>query len=288
MKNFHYILPVLFLLLFSKSNVLHAQHQPFLEFLEDDWVNEQLEVMTLEQQIAQLLMIPVYPKLDESRKFKALDAVSKWEIGGILVMQGALTKTVKWINEFQLNSKLPLLVAIDGEWGPAMRIDSVLKFPYAQAVGAISDSTCVYEMGRDMGQQLREMGIHMNFAPVADVNTNPANPVINFRSFGEDKINVANKAWWVAKGMQDAGIIAVAKHFPGHGDTDTDSHKTLPYLKHSKKRMDDIESYPFRHLSKKGISGIMSAHLNVPSLDNTGTPSSLSSKIIIDYLKKDS
>ncbi len=285
MKKFHKIIVLLVLFLLVQNIVIKAQNQPFLKFMDDAWVNEQLESLTMEEKIAQLLMVPVYPKLDEERKAKALEAVAKWKIGGILVMQGTPTKTVKWINEFQNKSELPLLVAIDGEWGAAMRIDSVLKFPYAQAIGAVSDSTFIYEMGRDMGQQLKEMGIQMNFAPVADVNTNPANPVINFRSFGEDKKNVANRAWWVAKGMQDEGIIAVAKHFPGHGDTDTDSHKTLPYLKHSKKRMDEIETYPFRYMSAKGISGIMSAHLNVPSLDETETPSSLSSKIIIDYLK---
>jgi beta-glucosidase-like glycosyl hydrolase/CubicO group peptidase (beta-lactamase class C family) len=186
-----------------------------------------------------------------------------------------------------MQSRIPLLVAVDGEWGPAMRIDSITTFPYAQAIGAVQDSAIIYQMGRDMAAQLKLLGIHMNFGPVADINTNPSNPVINFRSYGENKLNVAQKAWWVASGMMDASVIPVAKHFPGHGDTDTDSHKTLPYLSHSKERMDTLETYPFRYLAKKGISGIMSAHLNVPSLDNTETPSSLSKAIISDYLKEE-
>ncbi len=200
-------------------------------------------------------------------------------------MQGSPVYTASLINDLQLQSKIPMLAAIDGEWGLAMRIDSVMNFPYAQAIGAVQDSTFIYQMGKDIGYQLKLMGIHMNFAPDADINTNPSNPVINFRSYGENKYNVAQKAWWVASGMQDAGVIPVAKHFPGHGDTDTDSHKTLPYLSHSKERMDSLETYPFRYLSQRGISGIMSAHLNVPSLDNSETPSSLSGKIITDYLK---
>jgi beta-N-acetylhexosaminidase len=142
-------------------------------------------------------------------------------------------------------------------------------------------------MGRDFGTQLKLMGIHMNFAPVADINTNPNNPVINFRAFSENKTDVAHKAWWVAKGMQDVGVIPVAKHFPGHGDTDTDSHKILPFLSHSKGRMDSLETFPFRFLSEKGISGMMTAHLNVSSIDNSQTPSSISKKIVTGYLKNE-
>ncbi len=269
-------------LFFQKTN---ATDPPFLKFKNDPWVIEQLQNMSLEEKIAQLMMVTVYPEQNDASKHKALELIEKYKPGGILVMQGSPVKTASWINEFQMQSKIPLLVAIDGEWGPAMRIDSITSFPYAQAIGAVQDSTYIYQMGRDMATQLKLLGIQMNFGPDADINTNPANPVINFRSYGENKFNVAKKAWWVASGMQDAGVIPVAKHFPGHGDTDTDSHKTLPYLKHSKERMDTLETFPFRYLASKGISGIMSAHLNVPSLDASETPSSLSKKIITDYLK---
>ena len=264
---------------------LSAIEPPFTQFKNDSWVNLQLNQLTLEEKIAQLMMVTVYPNQNDGSKANILQQIKEHKPGGILVMQGTPVKTSKWINEFQAASATPLLVAIDGEWGLKMRIDSTIIYPYAQAIGAVQDTTFIYNMGRDFGFQFRQMGIHMNFAPVADVNTNPNNPVINFRSFGEDKNNVAEKAWMLAKGMQDAGVIPVAKHFPGHGDTKTDSHLALPLIDHSKKRMDEIESYPFRYLANKGISGIMSGHLNIPAIDNSGIPSSLSRKIITDYLK---
>lgn len=264
-----------------------ASDPPFLEYLNDTWVNTQLDSMTIDEKIAQLMMITAYPTQSEAGKNDVIDQIEKYKPGGILVMQGTPVKTATWINEFQESSKSPLLIAIDGEWGLSMRIDSTIEYPYAQTIGATKYDAFVYQMGRDIGYQLKQMGVHMNFAPVADVNTSPFNPVINFRSFGEDKKNVANKAWQIAKGMQDVGVIPVAKHFPGHGDTQTDSHKTLPILMHTKERMDTLETYPFRYLAEQGISGIMSGHLNVPSLDNTGTPSSLSKEIITDYLKNE-
>lgn len=278
-------LSILFLIIIKLS--ASAGDPPFLKFMNDDWVNTRLDSLTLDEQIAQLMMITVYPKQSDAAKDKIVEEIKKYKPGGILVMQGTPVKTARWINEFQENSAIPLLVAVDGEWGLSMRIDSTMVYPYAQAVGAVQDSTWVYQMGRNFGRQLKAMGIQMNFAPDADVNTNPNNPVINFRSYGEDKHNVAEKAWQVAKGMQDVGVIPVAKHFPGHGDTQTDSHKTLPLVNYSKARLDSVETFPFRYLSEKGICGIMSAHLNVPALDDSGTPSSLSPKIINGYLKKE-
>jgi beta-glucosidase-like glycosyl hydrolase/CubicO group peptidase (beta-lactamase class C family) len=279
---------VVFIILIAFCLTLIAQDgPPYLKYKTDEWVAGQLGKMTLDEKIAQQMTISVYPEQGEISKNKAIEQIKLYKPGGILVMQGKPVESAKWINEFQQKSKTPLLVAIDGEWGMSMRIDSVMKFPYAQAIGAIQDSTFIYQMGRDFAKQLRMMGIHMNFAPVADINTNPINPVINFRSFGENKVNVAKKAWWVAKGMQDEGIIPVAKHFPGHGDTDTDSHKVLPFLAHSKARMDSLETFPFRYLADKGIIGIMTAHLNVASIDDSFTPSSLSKKIVTDYLRNE-
>ncbi|MCY1721343.1 serine hydrolase [Prolixibacteraceae bacterium Z1-6] len=280
--NYTYIIICAFLF---NTFELHATEPPFSKYKNDDWVNQQLEQLTLEEKIAQLMMITVYPKQNDASKDAILKKIESYKPGGILIMQGTPCKTATWINQFQEASETPLLVAVDGEWGPAMRIDSTIIYPYAQTLGAIQDTTFIYQMGRDYAYQLKLLGIHMNFAPVADINTNPNNPVINFRSFGEDKENVAIKSWMVAKGMQDAGVIPVAKHFPGHGDTQTDSHKTLPLVPHSKKRIDTVESYPFRYLAEKGISGIMSGHLNVPSLDESGKTSSLSKKVINEYLK---
>jgi len=285
LRGSYFIIVLFFAVL--KISLVTAAEPPFIRYKTDKWVIEQLKKMTLEEKIAQLMSIAVYPDLGIESKNKVLEQINLYKPGGILVMQGKPVETAKWINDFQQRSKIPLLVAIDGEWGLSMRIDSVMKFPYAQAIGAVQDSTFIYQMGRDYGYQLRMMGIHMNFAPVADINTNPDNPVINFRSFGENKIDVSRKAWWVAKGMQDVGVIPVAKHFPGHGDTDTDSHKILPFLSHSKARMDSLETYPFRYLSERGIIGIMTAHLNVASIDNSFTPSSLSKKIVTGYLKNE-
>lgn len=264
-----------------------AAQPPFVRYENDPWVNEHLQSLSLDEKIAQLMMITAYPTQNAASKNAVLETIKSGKPGGVLVMQGNPQKTATWINEFQDASAVPLLIAVDGEWGPAMRIDSTINYPYAQSLGAIRDSTLLYQMGKDIGEQLHMLGIQMNFAPVADINTNPANPVINFRSFGEDKQNVAEKAWMLAKGMQDAGIIPVGKHFPGHGDTKSDSHKTLPLVPHSKQRLDSLESYPFRYLSGKGISGIMTAHLNVPALDASGTPSSLSTKVVSDYLKNE-
>ena len=268
-------------------NEIRASEPPFLKFLDDPWVNTQLENMSLEEKISQLMMLTAYPKQNEASKLNMLEQIKKFKPGGIIVMQGTPVKTATWINDFQENSKTPLLIAIDGEWGLDMRIDSTLKYPLAQAVGAIHNTALIYQMGIEFGQQLRRMGIQMNFAPVADVNTNSNNPVINFRSFGENPANVAEKALFTAQGMEDAGVIPVAKHFPGHGDTHTDSHNVLPVLGHSKERLDSIETFPFRYLTENGISGIMTAHLNVPSIDSSDTPSSLSAKIVTDYLKKE-
>ncbi|TNF41754.1 MAG: hypothetical protein EP310_06865, partial [Bacteroidetes bacterium] len=281
------VLIIVLLFAFLGVPQLLATEPPFAQFKTDNWVTEQLGKMTLDEKIAQLMTIAVYPNLGIENKNKTLEQIQLYKPGGILVMQGKPVESAKWINDFQEKSQVPLLVAIDGEWGLSMRIDSVMKFPYAQAIGAVQDSTTIYQMGRDFGTQLKMMGIQMNFAPVADVNTNPNNPVINFRAFSENKTDVAKRAWWVAKGMQDAGVIPVAKHFPGHGDTDTDSHKILPFLSHSKARMDSLESFPFRYLSEKGISGMMTAHLNVSSIDNSQTPSSISKKIVTGYLKNE-
>jgi len=276
LRGSYFIIVLLFAVF--KISLVSATEPSFIRYKSDKWVTEQLKKMTLEEKISQLMSIAVYPDQGIESKNQVLEQINLYKPGGILVMQGKPMETAKWINDFQQKSKIPLLVAVDGEWGLSMRIDSVMKFPYAQAIGAVQDSTFIYQMGRDYGNQLRMMGIHMNFAPVADINTNPDNPVINFRSFGENKIDVSRKAWWVAKGMQDVGVIPVAKHFPGHGDTDTDSHKILPFLSHSKPRMDSLETYPFRYLSERGIIGIMTAHLNVASIDNSFTPSSLSKK----------
>lgn len=272
---------------FAVQSTAQTIDPQFLKFKTDKWVTNQLKNLTLDEKIAQLMTIAVYPDLGMASKNRSLEIIQKYKPGGILVMKGNPLETATWINAFQKASKTPLLVAIDGEWGLPMRIDSTVRYPYAQALGAVTDSVLIYQMGRDIAQQMKLMGIQVNFAPVADISSNPENPVINFRSFGENKNTVTQNAWYMAKGMQDEGVLPVAKHFPGHGNTETDSHHTLPLLNHSKTHIDTLESFPFRILARNGIGGIMIGHLNVPALDKSETPSSLSNEIISGYLRNE-
>jgi beta-glucosidase-like glycosyl hydrolase/CubicO group peptidase (beta-lactamase class C family) len=268
------------------SFALKAQQPSFIEFLNDPWLSNHMDRMTLQEKIGQLIMIEVYPDQSELHRDEIERMLKRYKPGGILMMRGTPTKTTRWINSFQQASEVPLLVSMDAESGPGFRIDSLHSFPSAQAAGAIQNDSLLYWMGRAVGRQLKRMGINMNFAPVADVNTNPANPIINFRSFGEQKENVARKSMAYAKGMQDEGIAAVAKHFPGHGDTRSDSHHTLPVLQHNTARMDSVELVPFKHLTDNGIAGIMTAHVSVPSLDALGKPASLSAPVIQKVLRE--
>ncbi len=258
---------------------------PFLKYLNDEWVNKTLDSLTLDRKIAQLLTICVSSESDETGIQKMLQQVTDYQPGCILVMNGTPVKTAELINSVQKQSKIPVLVAIDAEWGLKMRIDSTLKYPYNQALGAVQNINLLYEMGKELGNQLRDLGIRVCFGPVADVNTNPDNPVINFRSIGENKTIVAEKTWMISKGLQDAGVLAVAKHFPGHGDTGEDSHATLPVISSSKVRIGEFESYPFRYLSDRGIGGIMAGHLHVTSFDKNPVPASLSKNLISEFLK---
>lgn len=262
-----------------------AQKPEFTKYLDDPWVKQQMQQMTLRQKIGQLIMIEVYPDQSELHRGNIIQHIKQYQPGGILIMKGNPTKTIRWINDFKLATSVPLLMAIDGETGPAFRIDSLLTFPNAQALGAIQGTDAVYQIGKSIGKQMRNMGLNMNFAPVADINTNPANPIINFRAFGDNRTNVAHKAEAFAKGLQDAGVVPVVKHFPGHGDSKTDSHHSLPVLQHSASRLDSVELYPFRYLARNGIAGIMSGHLSIPALDPSQRPSSLSEPIITGILR---
>lgn len=276
---------IIFTLTFCTIQI-KAQQPAFTNYLNDPWVNSHMERMTLQEKIGQLIMIEVYPDQSELHRGDIERIIKRYKPGGLLMMRGTPTKTTRWINNFQLASEVPLLISMDAENGPAFRVDSLQSFPNAQATGAVQNDSLLYWMGRAVGRQLRQMGINMNFAPVADVNTNPANPIINFRSFGEQQENVARKSLAYAKGMQDEGVAAVAKHFPGHGDTRSDSHHTLPVLQHNSARMDSVELIPFKHLVKNGIAGIMTAHVGVPSLDPSGKPASLSAPVIQKVLRQ--
>lgn len=260
------------------------QTPPFLK-ADWEWVDSLYESLTTKERFAQLIMVPAWSNKGIKHENEVAFLIEKYKIGGIAFFQGGPGRQIELVKRYQKLSDIPLLMGIDAEWGLGMRLDSTLSFPYQMALGAIQNDSLIYAMGREIGRQLRVTGIHMNFAPVLDVNNNPENPVINYRSFGSDKYNVTRKGIAFIQGLQDEGIIATGKHFPGHGDTDTDSHLALPIINHSLDRLNDIELYPFRKSIRAGLGAIMVAHLHVPELDpDEKLPTTLSKKVISDLL----
>jgi len=246
---------------------LSAQTAPPFLRADTHWVAQQLQRMSLEEKIGQLLMAPAYSSPTRSNPTEIEKWITQYAIGGIIFMQGSPERQVTLTNHYQSLSRLPLLIAMDAEWGPAMRLDSLPRYPNALTLGAVSEDSLVYKVARAIGRQCRRLGVHINFAPVADINSNPENPVIGFRAFGADRHRVTQLSLLFMHGLQDEGIVAVAKHFPGHGDTYIDSHFDLPALPHALSRLDSVEFYPFRHLIREGVMGIMIGHLLVPALD---------------------
>lgn len=261
--------------------------QPAFLSLDNLWADSVLNSLNLDEKIAQMLMVASYSYMGEDHKLAIGELIQKYNIGGIIFMKGSPVRQAALTNYYQSITKTPLMIAMDAEWGLAMRLDSTISYPWQMMMGAAQDESLIYQMGYDIGNQLKRLGVHVNFAPVVDINNNPANPVINSRSFGEDKYNVSRKGYMYARGLEDAGIMAVYKHFPGHGDTDTDSHYALPVIKHDRERLDSLELYPYRVGISKGIQAIMSAHLSIPALDSTSNlASSLSEKIITGELRE--
>jgi beta-N-acetylhexosaminidase len=256
---------------------------------EDAWVDSTIHAMTLDQKIGQLFIVRAFPKQDPLEINKINASIDSYHVGGLCYFQGSPEKQVDFTNSYQRRSKTPLFISIDGEWGMGMRFpESVMKFPKALTLGAISEDELIYDMGKEIAEHCKRMGIHFNFGPVVDINNNPDNPVINERSFGEDKFYVSQKATKYMQGLQDNGVIATAKHFPGHGDTNTDSHYSTPTIGHTKSHLENIELFPFKSLINSGIQSIMVGHLNVPALDNSPKIcASLSTKIITNLLRED-
>lgn len=252
------------------------------------WAASKLDSMTLDEKIGQLFMVAAYSNKDEShyREIEAL--VRKEKVGGLIFMQGGPGRQIDLVNRYQNAADIPLMMAQDAEWGISMRLDSTIRFPRNMTLGAIRDSFPLFELGLEIGRQCRLVGIQVNFAPVVDVNNNPRNPVINDRSFGENPRNVAMKGLYFYKGMEYANCIGTVKHFPGHGDTDTDSHLALPVIEHDRDRLDSIELYPFKYLFENGVAGVMVAHLYIPSIDSTkNLASTLSPKVVTDLLQNE-
>lgn len=271
------------------SAPLAAQQGPaFLKQTNTRWADSVFKTMTPDERIGQLFMVAAYSNKDAKHVKTISDLVKNNKIGGLIFFQGGPVRQANLTNKYQKLSKVPLLISIDGEWGLAMRLDSTIKYPKQMTLGAIENDSLIYAMGRDVAMQCKRMGIHINLAPVADVNNNPKNPVIGVRSFGESKEAVARKAAMYMKGMQDAGIMTSAKHFPGHGDTESDSHKTLPEILHPREHIDSLELYPFKQLINEGLSGMMVAHLYVPAFDTTRNTATTLSRNVVTGLLKDS
>ncbi len=280
-KNALLLVAGLFLSLHSYSQKIYST-----KLSEKQWVDSVYNSLSLEERIGQLFMLRAGSNMDLAELNRLEIAIKKYNIGGVCFFKGNIVKQANQTNYYQSITKTPLLVAMDAEWGIAMRLDSAVAFPRQMTLGAMRDLSLIEKFGEMSGKQLKRMGVHMSFSPVADINNNAQNPVINIRSFGESKYDVATKSILYMKGLQKEGIISVAKHFPGHGDTDVDSHEDLPVINHNKIRLDTLELYPFKQLIAAGIEGIMVGHLHIPTLDNRqGIPSSLSRPIVDSLLR---
>ena len=260
-----------------------------LDAVEEQWVENVFRSMSPDERLGQLFMLRAHSNLGADHIKQITSLIEKYQVGGLCFFQGTPQKQIELINQYQaLSKRVPLMISMDAEWGLGMRFkDTNISFPRQLTLGAIQDNQLLYDMGKEIGRQLRRIGVHINFAPVADVNNNADNPVINTRSFGEDRYNVAVKSYMYALGLQDKDVLACAKHFPGHGDTDVDSHYDLPIIPHNLQRLDSIELYPFQALFNNGIGSVMVAHLQVPKLDDrSNRPTSLSRKTVTQLAKE--
>ncbi len=275
-------------LLFCFSISIQLKAQDLFPNANQRWVDSVFKSMTTDEKIGQLMM----PRGNYSYEYdtaRLYKIVRDYHVGGFVFFRNRPTAQALLVNKLQAMSKVPLLVGMDLEWGLEMRLDSTVRFPYQMTLGAMQgNEQLLEEMGLQIAQQCKRMGVHINYAPVVDVNNNPNNPVINFRSFGENREKVTAKALAYMRGLQKGGIITSAKHFPGHGDTGVDSHSDLPVIPHNRERLDSLELYPYRELIKNGLQGVMVAHLSIPSLDTTkNLASTLSKNIVTDLLRKD-
>ena len=281
----------LLILLFVTQNIFAQYQQKNLskaeENLAKEWVNKTYNSLSQDEKLGQLFIIALYTNKGEDFINNVRNIVLNEKIGGLILMQDDAAREINLVNEFQSKSKVPLMIGMDAEWGVFQRIATAHKFPWAMTLGAIQDKTLITEMSAKIAEDCKRMGINWDFAPVVDVNTNPENPIIGNRSFGSEVSNVVSSALAYSNGLQDNNILAAIKHFPGHGDTNTDSHLDLPVVSHDLKRLTDVELAPFKELMNKGIGGVMVAHLYVPALEKEkGIPASVSKNIITGILKE--
>lgn len=257
-------------------------------YTENKWVDSIYNRMTLDEKIGQLFMVAAYSNKDTVHVNSIDKLIKKYKIGGLIFFQGGPVRQAKLTNKYQASSKIPLFIGNDAEWGLSMRLDSTYRYPWNMTLGAIKDLKLIEKLGKTMARESKRIGIQFNFAPVLDINTNPKNPIIGNRSFGENKVNVTNHALALMEGVQGEGVFSTGKHFPGHGDTSTDSHQTLPIVNASREHLDKVELYPYKKMFDEGLVSVMVAHLNVSSLEpRKGFPTSISYKVVTDLLKKE-
>ncbi len=274
------------LLLLSFNPYSFCQYKSNLPAQE--WVDSVYGSLSKKQRIAQLMIIRAHSNKGQGHIDSVAADIKKYNVGGLCFFQGGPVRQAKLTNYYQFIAKTPLLITIDGEWGLGMRLDSVISFPHQLMTGAVQDASFIHKMGQAIGEQCRRIGIHVNFAPVVDINNNPSNPVINDRSFGEDKYKVALFGVEYMKGLQEAGVMGCAKHFPGHGDVTVDSHNDLPVIIKTRKQLDSLELYPFREMIKAGVKSMMIAHLFIPAIDSTpNQPTSLSYNNVTGVLRNE-
>ncbi|TCK69251.1 beta-glucosidase-like glycosyl hydrolase [Winogradskyella wandonensis] len=285
---------IAFIIFLLFTSFCKAQNQTPNPLLAEDieaqakWVDSIYNTMSIQERVGQLFMVQAFSNKGYKHENEISALITNYHIGGIIYSKGGPSRQIRMDNNLQSLAKVPLLIGMDAEWGLNMRLDSTYAFPWNMTLGAVSNNQLIEQTGYQIGEHCKRVGVHFNFAPVVDINTNPKNPIIGNRSFGEDKINVTEKAAAFMKGMQAAGVLANAKHFPGHGDTDADSHITLPTVNFNKQRIDSIELYPYRKLIKDGLSSVMVAHLNIPGLNiQNGLPTSLSKYVVTDILKNE-
>ncbi len=285
-----YLSIIIFVTIFSSS--LSAQYIPGnITVAEEkkamEWVNVTYNSLTQDEKLGQLFIVALYNNKGEEHINGVRNLVINEKLGGLILMQDDAEKHINLVNEFQSRSKIPMMIGMDAEWGLYQRIAAAHKFPWAMTLGAIQDKKLITEMAAQIASDAKRMGVNWDFAPVVDVNTNPNNPIIGNRSFGSEVQNVVLSAEAYAKGLQDNNVLAAIKHFPGHGDTNTDSHLDLPVVSHNLQRLNDVELAPFKALMDRGIGGVMVAHLFVPALEKEkGVPASVSHSIITGILKE--
>ena len=277
---------------FEDVYIPHRKSERKVFFKESDaqnhWVDSLYNQMTLEEKVGQLFMVAAYSNKDTIHTNSVVRLIQNQKIGGVIFFQGGPLRQAHLTNQYQSLSKVPLFIGIDAEWGLSMRLDSTYRYPLNMTLGAIKDLKLIEKVGEMMGKESKRMGVHFNFAPVLDINTNPKNPIIGTRSFGEDKVNVTEKSIAIMNGVQNQGVFSTGKHFPGHGDTAIDSHLALPIINSTKEHLDLVELYPYKRMFDQGLVSVMVAHLYVPSLEfRQNYPSSISYNVVTNLLQKE-